>query len=107
MVERPLGVTVLGVIQILFSIILLALVLVIGLGSFKIYPDFSIVVIAVGVLSLIFAVSFLTGHNWARILMMIGAVLDIISIIGIIWGIILLVYLTRPNVRKYFESKKK
>jgi hypothetical protein len=57
-------------------------------------------------LPLIFAIALFTGHNWARILMLIGAVLDIISITGIVWGVILLWYLTRPRVAAYFKQPK-
>jgi len=57
-------------------------------------------------LSMIFAIALFTGRNWARILMIIGAVLDIITIAGILLGIILLWYLTRPRVVAYFKQPK-
>lgn len=104
MTERPLGVAIIGILQILGSSVLLAIALFFGINLITFVPHFSIIIIAVSALSLIFAIAFFTGQNWARILMMIGAVLDIISIIGIIWGIILLWYLTRHNVRMYFTQ---
>lgn len=107
MVERPLGVTIIGILQIIGSIITLIVVAGLGITVFPAAPTYSTVIIVFAVLSLIFAIAFLTGHNWARILMLIGAILDILSIVGIIWGIILLVYLTRPNVVKYFKQKRK
>ena len=67
---------------------------------------FGIIVIPFAVLALIFALALFSGRNWARILMLIGAVLDIISIAGIIWGIILLWYFTRPRVVAYFKQPK-
>ncbi len=67
---------------------------------------FGFVIVVFGVLTLFFAVALLSGRNWARILILIGAVLDIISIVGIIWGAILLYYFTRRHVVAYFKAPK-
>ena len=95
---RPTGVTILAAFQILGSVIEIGAGLLLGIfGSF---------VLLLGVLTLFFALALLSGRNWARILILIGAVLDIISIVGIIWGAILLYYFTRPHVVAYFKAPK-
>ncbi len=97
-VRRPTGVTILAALQILGSL----LMIVVGLaaGIFGLFVSF------VGVLTLFFALALLSGRNWARILMMIGAVLDLLSIVGIVWGAILLWYFTRRHVVAYFNAPK-
>ena len=99
---RPTGVTILAILQIIGSLIMLGTGAVgsVFLGGFGIVP------MVLGAVSLIFALALFSGRNWARILMLIGAVLDIISIVGIIWGVILLWYLTRPRVVAYFKQPK-
>ncbi|MCL4435194.1 MAG: zinc ribbon domain-containing protein [Thaumarchaeota archaeon] len=101
-VSRPLGITILGAIQIIGSIA----VLMIGVGLSFLLGPLSIFMFPLAVLPLLFAVSLFTGRNWARVLMMIGAVLDILSIVGVIWGALLLWYLTRPHVVAYFKQPK-
>jgi len=88
----------LAVLQILGSLAMIGIGLILGI--------FGVFVVLLGVLTLLFALALLSGRNWARILMLIGAVLDIISIVGIIWGIILLWYFTRKNVVDYFKAAK-
>lgn len=100
-VSRPTGVTILGILQILGSVVMLLA----GLGVAT-FGGFGVAIFVFGILSLIFALALFSGRNWARILMLIGAALDIISIVGIIWGIILLWYLTRPHVVAYFKQPK-
>jgi hypothetical protein len=95
---RPTGVTILAALQMVGSIVEILSGLVLG--------PFGLVVLGLGVLSLLFALALLSGRNWARILILIGAVLDIISIVGIIWGAILLYYFTRPHVVAYFKAPK-
>lgn len=97
-VPRPAGVTIVAALQIVGSIIDIALGLFLGI--------FGSVVVIFGVLTLFFALALLSGRNWARILILIGAVLDIISIVGIIWGAILLYYFTRKHVVAYFKAPK-
>jgi hypothetical protein len=97
-VQRPTGVTILAALQIAGSVVDIALGLFLGIFGF--------VVVVFGVLTLFFAVALLSGRNWARILILVGAVLDIISIVGIIWGAILLYYFTRPHVVAYFKAPK-
>jgi hypothetical protein len=96
--ERPTGVTILAALQILGSLVTIAAGAFLGVFGFFF--------VAIGVVTLLFALALLSGRNWARILMMIGAVLDILSIVGIIWGAVLLWYFTRRHVVAYFKSPK-
>ncbi len=99
--ERPLGVTIIGIFQILAGV----LSILIG-AFFSIFGAFGLFILAIGVITLLIGIAFFSGQNWARILMMIAAVLDIISIVGIVWGIIILVYLRRRNVVAYFQRPR-
>lgn len=115
---RPTGVLVLGIVQIIFALIDLVIGLVAGGFLFTaggvaggaiggLLAVLGIVFVVSGILSTVFAIAFLTGRNWGRILMMIGAVLELFAIpIGTIIGIIVLWYLTRPRVRAYFKQPK-
>lgn len=67
---------------------------------------FGAAVVLLGILTLLFSLALFSGRNWARILVLIGAVLDIISIVGILWGILLLWYFTRKHVVAYFKIPK-
>ena len=102
--ETPLGVLILGGLQILFSLVVIITVFSSAAVSTAFGADVGIFIGAVLILPLIFGIFFIMGYNFARILMIIGAILDIISIVGIIWGIILLWYLTRPNVVAFFHQ---
>lgn len=90
--------TILAALQIVGSVVDIALGLFLGIFGF--------VIVVFGVLTLFFALALLSGRNWARLLILVGAVLDIISIVGIIWGAILLYYFTRPHVVAYFKAPK-
>lgn len=96
--KRPTGVTIVAILQMIGSVIDIAFGLFFGV--------FGLVIVAIGVLTLIFAVALLTGRNWARILTLIGGVLDLLTIVGIPWGIILLWYFTRKHVVAYFKAPK-
>ena len=102
--ETPLGVLVLGGLQILFSLVIVVTVFASSAFSTAFGAGIGIFIGIVLILPLIFGIFFIMGYNFARILMIIGAILDIISIVGIIWGIILLWYLTRPNVVAFFHQ---
>lgn len=101
-IARPLGVTIIGILQIIGSVVLLLLSTVIAAFG----GIFGLLILPFAILPLIFAIGVFTGRNWARILMLIGAVLDILSIAGVIWGIIILWYFTRPRVVAYFKQPK-
>ncbi len=97
-VQRPAGVTILSILQIVGSLVMI--------GAGTILGVFGIAILIFGVLTLIFALALFSGRNWARILVMVGAVLDILSIVGILWGIILLWYFTRKHVVAYFKAPR-
>lgn len=101
-IARPTGVTIIGILQILGSLVALG----VGLSAAAFLGPLGLIVIPFAIIPLIFAIGVFTGRNWARILMLIGAVLDIISIVGIIWGIVILWYFTRPRVVAYFKQPK-
>jgi len=101
-IERPLGVTIIGILQILGSLVFVAFGGLIAAFS----GVLGLLIFPLALLPLIFAIGVFTGRNWARILMLIGAVLDIITIVGAIWGIIILWYFTRPRVVAYFKQPK-
>jgi hypothetical protein len=92
---RPAGVTVIAALQIVGSLVVIA----IGLS---VLPPLS----ALGALSLVFSLALFSGRNWARILMLIGGVLNVFSGVGIIWGAIVLWYFTRSHVAAYFKALK-
>jgi hypothetical protein len=114
--ERPAGLTILGVFQIIISAAYFGLGAVLIFEStntfgvnaiFGLLPRLSIIFIIVGGFTFIFGLGLLSGKRWARTLAMIGAVLDLFSIpIGTILGIVILWYLTRPHVVKYFYRKR-
>ncbi|MCL4372003.1 hypothetical protein M1373_01650 [Candidatus Marsarchaeota archaeon] len=101
--NRPKGVTILAVFQILVGIIYVALGLVSGALIGILGAAFGVIVLIVGIFAIVTGLALFTGKNWARILIMIGGVLDLIDIpIGTIIGIVILWYFTRPNVKAYF-----
>ena len=106
-IERPLGVTVIAVLQILASLGTIGLGLIVGAIIPVLGGAFGIAIIAIGVLTLLLAIALFSGRNWARILNMVFAVIDLINIpIGTILGIIFLYYLTRPRVVAYFKQHR-
>ena len=103
-IERPLGVLVLGGLQILFSLVIVLVAFSSPAISTIFGSELGIFIGFIMILPLLFGIFFIMGYNFARILMIIGAIIDILSIVGIIWRIILLWYLTRPNVAAYFHQ---
>lgn len=58
-------------------------------------------------LSLAAGIGLITGKEWGRISAIIHAALSLFSMpIGTIIGILVLVYLTRPDIKLYFESAR-
>jgi len=56
-------------------------------------------------LSIAGGVGLLMGKNWGRIISIVNAALSLLNIpIGTIIGILVLIYLTKSEVREYFES---
>ena len=59
-------------------------------------------------LSVAGGIGLLLGKNWGRIVSIVNAALNLISIpIGTIIGVLVLIYLTRSEVREYFEASGK
>jgi uncharacterized membrane protein len=62
--------------------------------------------ILIGVVDLLLAWGLYTGQNWARIVAIVFAILSLLAVpLGTIIGIIILYYLTRPNVKAFFGVK--
>ncbi len=106
-IERPLGVTLLALLQILVSIV----TILIGLSATTLLlftPFLSILglfLAGLGVIELILAVALFSGRNWARILNIIFAVLWLLDFpLGTVMGILFLIYFTRPGVVAYFKQ---
>jgi hypothetical protein len=56
-------------------------------------------------LSVAGGVGLLMGKNWGRIVSIVNAALNLLNIpIGTIIGVLVLIYLTKPNIREYFEG---
>ncbi len=106
--QRPLGVAILAILQILAGIVYLvgggvlsAALAIFGTGLSSLLGG---VFVIIGIIEIIIGLALFTGKSWARILVLIGAVIDLIGFpIGTIFGIILLVYFTRPRVVAYFK----
>src|SRR5207245_10733592 len=100
--ERPLGVTIIGILQILGAIVYI----LVGTVFVAYAPIIGIILLPIGVIALIIGISVFTGKNWARILMIILGVLDIISIIVIIIGLRVVYVIRQQNVVAYFKQNK-
>ena len=58
-------------------------------------------------LSIAGGVGLLMGKNWGRIVSIVNAALNLLSIpIGTVIGILVLIYLTKSEVRDYFEGSR-
>lgn len=118
--RRPTGVTILAVLSILSGIALLG---VAGVGMFGtttlvVSYAFGIILLVLGVIYLAVAVGFFTAKPWswplALVAFSIGIVLTLImiaiaptanlagNIVGLIFALIIIFYLFRPNVKAYF-----
>jgi hypothetical protein len=75
-------------------------------GIVPILAILGIPLIVIGLLELFMAWSLYNGKSWARIAAMIIAIIGLLAIpIGTIISIIILYYLTRPNVKMYFSVR--
>ncbi len=100
--QRPLGVTILAVLAGLGALA----TIVFGLAS-TIF-GFGFVFLIIGLIEFGVAYGFWTGASWGWWLGILGAVLDIISIITLdiftfLIGIVIIYYLTRPHVKAWFH----
>jgi hypothetical protein len=56
-------------------------------------------------LSLAGGIGVLQGKNWGRMISIVNAVLSCFNIpVGTVIGVLVIIYLMRPEVREYFES---
>ncbi len=120
--EMPMGVLIIGTLNIILSLIFILSIL--AFPSFQtttvmsngqivshvtrpLIPGYiSLIMVIIMVFPLLFSILFLLGYEFTRILMMIGACLEIFTIVLIPLAIIILWYLSRPNVRAYFQQPK-
>ncbi|MEM2928510.1 MAG: hypothetical protein QXP60_06065 [Nitrososphaerota archaeon] len=129
--ERPLGVTILAILEAIGGIIYLAGILLIGLflgmmtgfmpeeipemgffGGFlgMIALVGSIVLLILGLVSFLLAYGLWTGKGWAWTLTLIFSIIGIllglvslpVGIITILINVVILYYLTRPHVKAFF-----
>jgi len=110
-VQRPLGITILAVLEIIGGIIS-----IVGINLFEyIYPYLSLlpnniifviyaIAIILGILQIIIGYGLLKGKSWSWTaefaLRIINGALG--SLFGFIFAIIIVYYLTRPNVKEFF-----
>lgn len=100
---RPTGITILAILAGLGALALIAF------GALSVGAGIGIAFIIIGLIEFAVAYGFWTGASWGWYLGIIGAILDIISIVtfnvvALIIGIIMLYYLTRPNVKAWFRK---
>jgi hypothetical protein len=100
--QRPTGITILAILAGLGALGLIAFGLIFTLFGF------GLIFVLFGLLELGAAYGLWTGARWAWWLAIIVAVLDVISIVsfdvlGFIIGLFMLYYLTRPNVKLWFN----
>ncbi len=110
-ISRPVGVTILAILQILGSLVTIIAGLTFGALFGALLPGLGAVLglglVALGVVTLLIAIALFTGRNWARILNIILAVIDLINFpVGTIIGIIFIIYFTRPRVVAYFKQPR-
>ncbi len=131
--ERPLGVAIISVLDILFGILMLfGGILFIAMGPFimaqmppEAFPFAQLVggaiaivgvaIVVLGLISILLGYLLWNGSNIARLLHIVFAILGIIfdilsfnplSIIGIIISLIIIWYLTRPHVVNFFSYEE-
>jgi len=118
--ERPTGVTILAVLYIINGLIALAgpFILVAWIGSMvgmglEGISALTASALGIGILScfiivalidFLIAVGLLKGKGWARTLALIFAIISLLNVpIGTVLGIIIIYYLTRPQVKAWFQ----
>ena len=124
--SRPMGVTILAILEVLggvFSLVtgiseFFVAAIIRGLGGYGIPSDVirmipsvvGTVLIIIGLVSLLLAWGLWTGKGWAWMVALIFAILSIIvslisfHLIKLVIDAIIVYYLTRPNVKKFFKK---
>ena len=117
---RPLGITILAILEILGGLALLAggagLAAAAAFGVFGFgFAALGGLLVILGLLSFVVAFGLWTGRGWALTIGMILAIISVItnivsiasgsfgSIFGLIIALIIIYYLTRPHVRAFFH----
>lgn len=129
-IYRPFGVTLLAVLHVIQAVFFLLIgVLIVAIGGFVsrrvlVVPHLlagilwfiGAVLIIIGLIYLVLAYGLWTGKDWARVISLIlaglGAVLSLLSllrggvvaIITLLLDVLIVYYLTRPNVKAFFEK---
>jgi len=124
MTARPLGITILAILEALVAIVFMiagfgalavgGLMGVVGLGGFASLLSYGVggVLIVIGVLSLIVAWGLWSGLRWAWYVSLALAVLSILigilllpgSLLWLTIEAVIVYYLTRPHVKAFFRS---
>jgi len=117
--ERPLGVTILALLQILSALILVVVLVLVplllegktvqslGVPLFSLTISYAAVMIPV---SLLLAYGLLKGKEWARFYARFFQLFNIITallgfnILGIILPVYIILYLSKPHVLKFFDN---
>lgn len=117
--NRPMGVTILAVLEIIGALFMFlgsaffGAIGSLGLVSVLLGAVFgfgALALLVAGLISLLTAYGFLKGEGWGWWLGMIVAGLSILSIallniLGFVLGLIIAYYLTRPNVKRWFDVR--
>ena len=132
-IQRPTGVTIMAVLQVLAGLVFFGLgALMMALAGFVgmagVIPDIPVfpaflggvvlgiigaIMLVVGILSFVVAYGYWNGRGWAWtlgiVLTVISLVLDLLSLpeggLGLIINALIIYYLTRPYVKRWFGKK--
>ncbi|HKM50291.1 MAG TPA: hypothetical protein VJZ75_03845 [Candidatus Bathyarchaeia archaeon] len=124
--NRPMGVTILAILEALGAIYFLFIGVTEFLGTasirslaylgiahsvFSLIPRvIGIALLIIGLVSIVLAWGLWIGKGWARMIALVFAILGIIinlmsfHVIGIIIDAVIVYYLTRPNVKQFFTK---
>jgi hypothetical protein len=102
-VSRPTGITILAILAALGGLALIVF------GAVTAFTGIGLIFVVIGLIEFGVAYGYWTGASWGWYLGIIGAILDILSIVtlnvvALLIGIIMLYYLTRPNVKVWFHK---
>jgi hypothetical protein len=118
--KKPLGIVIITILTIISGLILLTMsffsfIISLPIGPVALMgPGFLLIL---GIASIIFSIGLYRGNGWSWTLLLVlsgfgaaGYLLNIvngqrISIIGLIINLIIIYYLYRPNVRRFFSKR--
>ncbi len=112
---RPTAVTVLGILSVLIGLLGIVGGALLVMSAYVIVAGLSALAVVIGILYFVTGIGFFRGMRWAWTLGIIVSVLSLIrnfaeiadgtvayGIPGVILGVIVIYYLTRPNVKLFF-----